>query len=171
MKKNVELKPTPLPKRVRRSNIEMMKFPPGSIKELKRISDEADLPLNRVFKDVIEAGLSVYADPETSPYQSLINFRKTLQQKRNNDDRLLQTGRGSTDPHVGNRALAASVDEASVGPGLTDGVREEATPERSGDVDEQPGLFQTPQDSDYVSVGLSPGEVSDSPSEDDSPPF
>lgn len=52
---------------------------------LRRIRDtaqKADLPLERVFRDVVAIGVSVVSDPEESPYQSLIAFRAGLATKQ-----------------------------------------------------------------------------------------
>lgn len=53
-----------------------------TLRTLKEIAAQADLPLARVFRDVVAIGVSVVSDPLESPYGSLIAFRAGLAQKQ-----------------------------------------------------------------------------------------
>lgn len=69
--------------RARSSNLELLGgVPADALRRLKEIAAAADLPLQRVFRDVVAIGVSVVSDPLESPYQSLIAFRAGLAQKQ-----------------------------------------------------------------------------------------
>lgn len=60
---------------------------------LRRIRDtaqKADLPIERVFRDVVAIGVSVVSDPLESPYQSLIAFRAGLATKQAEQEHVIQ---------------------------------------------------------------------------------
>jgi len=147
-----------LERRRRRSNLEMLKLPVGAMKTMKDVADAADLPVDRVFKDVVQIGLVVVAG-ESSPYSSMIEFRKTL----NETAKVARNGRGtgSSQP-IWEGELATGYDEE-------DSVSSPAIPdiEGSGDFDVQSGCETGPETDSGVPVG----SVSESPAENDQVPF
>jgi hypothetical protein len=53
-----------------------------ALRRIRETAARADLPLERVFRDVIAIGVSVFSDPQESPYHSLIAFRSGLASKQ-----------------------------------------------------------------------------------------
>jgi hypothetical protein len=53
-----------------------------ALRRIRETAARADLPLERVFRDVIAIGVSVVSDPQESPYHSLIAFRSGLASKQ-----------------------------------------------------------------------------------------
>lgn len=149
-----------LEKRHRRSNLEILKLPTGAMRVMKDIAGSADLPVDRVFKDVIEAGLAVIRNPESSPYESMIQFRKTLHEHKNVESETKgispALGRGnSTDQSTGEREMAARSDEEDYSaPGAVSGLAgREPDEERSGDADEQSRRATETESGNGVSIG------------------
>lgn len=101
------------PTRTRRSNLELLGgVPTEALEALRKTAKEADLPLVRVFRDALEIGLSVVADPEESPYAGLITFRNTLKSKALTRD-------GTERPRLptGERSGAIRETTEAIGPG------------------------------------------------------
>lgn len=56
--------------------------PADTLRTIREVAQRADLPLERVFRDILAIGVSVVSDAQESPYQSLIAFRAGLADKQ-----------------------------------------------------------------------------------------
>lgn len=134
----------------RSTNLELLGgVPLESLRLIREVALSADLPISRVFCDVLAIGISVITDPGQSPYTGLIAFREglfTKQEELNVTRRaagtLEETGQRSPDSQAGEQRVAAALHEADSG-GLAGRIRL-ADPERSDDAPERSGL--QPQD-------------------------
>jgi hypothetical protein len=127
-------------KRERRTNLEALGGGSGEVlKVLRTTAREAELPLERVFRDCLAIGISVIGNPETSPYTSLITFRHELATHSKRDaDRAPESGGPSQLP--GFDDLAETVHDASLADA---GEGERTDAEGPGDALERSGLQST----------------------------
>jgi hypothetical protein len=133
----------------RSSNLELLGgVSAGALRRIRDIAARADLPLERVFRDVVAIGVSVVSDPSESPYQSLIAFRSGLAAKQEELEKESATephepvGSRSTGEQAGDRILAEAPDDEDIG----DTLSRRSGPDGTGfdDAALEPG--QWPQD-------------------------
>jgi hypothetical protein len=130
-------------KKERPTNLELLGgVPADTLRRVREIAGKADLPVARVFRDILAIGVSVVADPVESPYQSLIAFRVGLASKQAELENGEQdttapkvrrdpgsgTG-GAGEPPVAGETLESDIPDFEAG----------ADQDRSGDVDERSG--------------------------------
>ena len=113
--------------------------PADVLRRIREIAQKADLPTERVFRDVLAVGVSVITDPAESPYTSLIAFRSGLNAKQaelENDGQSVpeskavpDTGQRGPSPPIGESVLADAF-EPETAERVSSGEDEE--PDRAG---------------------------------------
>jgi hypothetical protein len=144
--------------RVRKTNLDLLGGVPHEVLRLLRATAlRADLPLSRVFQDVLAIGLNVISDPQESPYSGLISFRESLEikQKGYATERTPgppESSEASRFGGAGVQAWDSDLGEAIHEPGPGSMATGVAATDRDGPSDavERPGLETSDEEADAV---------------------